>query len=879
VIKILRMESDVTCLQPLEDRIFIPTSSRPSIEEKCNEITFFFRVTMDWIDWQKGVLPATSCLSIKGNDRERELAKTYIEALYLSGPGYKEQPVEVPSFLFGLLSAPPVLRSISRMSSACVQVIFTGHGQPNILWIVGTEINVTVAESMICNIICEAQRGNNDPRPIPPTLPNFVRANETRLRWNASEIETSFELIPLKVQEEIVKWMRDDLFDLGFPVISDYPAKLIEASPVSFAGPVTSTGPVSSSNPLPTRSSPSPISSLSVSLSEAKIRSSGPSSNQTAFGGGHGSLPTFDTAIFGLTGSYQPLGEGSRPSPCLITLDDDVVMSSPFSTPGRPSPAASALPSTSASSTAMSTTSPPKSPPSTTSRKVAIRSPSNSGKSPSSNLPSVQVRKCLPATLDRFTKGSQTCHGLPPGSNNLPSAYLASLDRNDGGDTLEAAKINAVRRMEILRPAMQNPPPHPLISSTPSMEDTTILDSPAISPRPPNSKKIRGASNFMDEVPEISYPPNNSDRYNSNNLNNPSDVYKQTVVVDNSLVTRKVKIIKRKESEDDWMDGLTDEQVDIILSDAEKENVPVMLPPARPHQMEPPKSTINFGDRPLGCPPDMGQAGWQVERSLSRDRVDDDPYLVPFSSPRAIIIDGSNVAFNYGGGGPTNKIFHCRGIRIAVDYFKKRGHQRVTVFVPQWRQATQSPHNNIIDHHILNQLEEEGILKFTPCRRENNVTMNSYDDRYIVQAAVQTRGIILSNDKFRDLIRESREKEEAIMNRLLPYMFMEDELMPPEDPLGKHGPRLDEFLTIFREEMMQYRRSRPPDATTQVPISSSSDTSVIPQRSASENTIFRAELLTLFSANIIQIDEVLEKNPEERDLNKLANLVVQSLPY
>ena len=28
------------------------------------------------------------------------------------------------------------------------------------------------------------------------------------------------------------------------------------------------------------------------------------------------------------------------------------------------------------------------------------------------------VRKCLPAILVKVTRGSQTCHGIPPGSNN-----------------------------------------------------------------------------------------------------------------------------------------------------------------------------------------------------------------------------------------------------------------------------------------------------------------------------------------------------------------------------------------------------------------------------------------------------------------------------
>ncbi|KAG8144098.1 hypothetical protein E2320_001216 [Naja naja] len=40
------------------------------------------------------------------------------------------------------------------------------------------------------------------------------------------------------------------------------------------------------------------------------------------------------------------------------------------------------------------------------------------------------------------------------------------------------------------------------------------------------------------------------------------------------------------------------------------------------------------------------------------------------------------------------KFFSCRGIAIAVDYFWKRGHRKITVFVPQWRTRKDS---NITD--------------------------------------------------------------------------------------------------------------------------------------------------------------------------------------
>ena len=34
------------------------------------------------------------------------------------------------------------------------------------------------------------------------------------------------------------------------------------------------------------------------------------------------------------------------------------------------------------------------------------------------------------------------------------------------------------------------------------------------------------------------------------------------------------------------------------------------------------------------------------------------------------------------------EVFSCRGIQLAVDWFRHRGHKDITVFVPQWRKET-----------------------------------------------------------------------------------------------------------------------------------------------------------------------------------------------
>uniref|UniRef100_A0A8D2PDJ4 Zinc finger CCCH-type containing 12A n=1 Tax=Zosterops lateralis melanops TaxID=1220523 RepID=A0A8D2PDJ4_ZOSLA len=64
----------------------------------------------------------------------------------------------------------------------------------------------------------------------------------------------------------------------------------------------------------------------------------------------------------------------------------------------------------------------------------------------------------------------------------------------------------------------------------------------------------------------------------------------------------------------------------------------------------------------------------------------------------------------------------------------------------------------------------------------------------IVKLAHESDGIVVSNDTYRDLQNERPEWKKFIEERLLMYSFVNDKFMPPDDPLGRHGPSLDNFL-------------------------------------------------------------------------------------
>ncbi|XP_062270593.1 probable ribonuclease ZC3H12C [Scomber scombrus] len=157
---------------------------------------------------------------------------------------------------------------------------------------------------------------------------------------------------------------------------------------------------------------------------------------------------------------------------------------------------------------------------------------------------------------------------------------------------------------------------------------------------------------------------------------------------------------------------------------------------------------------------------------------------------RPIVVDGSNVAMSHG----NKEVFSCQGILLAVDWFLERGHHDITVFVPAWRKEQSRPDAPITDQEILRRLEKEKILVFTPSRRVQGRRVVCYDDRFIVKLAYESDGIIVSNDNYRDLANEKPEWKKFIDERLLMYSFVNDKFMPPDDPLGRHGPSLDNFL-------------------------------------------------------------------------------------
>uniref|UniRef100_A0A915Q4T3 C3H1-type domain-containing protein n=1 Tax=Setaria digitata TaxID=48799 RepID=A0A915Q4T3_9BILA len=162
----------------------------------------------------------------------------------------------------------------------------------------------------------------------------------------------------------------------------------------------------------------------------------------------------------------------------------------------------------------------------------------------------------------------------------------------------------------------------------------------------------------------------------------------------------------------------------------------------------------------------------------------------PFTELRSIVIDGSNIAMTHG----RKEVFSCRGILECVQFFRNRGHTDIIVFVPQFRREAARSDCPITDQHILFELEKENILVWTPSRRINGRRIVCHDDRYILKTAEEKNAVIVSNDEYRDLIKENPQYRILVDERLLMYSFVDGKFMPPDDPLGRHGPKLAQFL-------------------------------------------------------------------------------------
>ena len=91
------------------------------------------------------------------------------------------------------------------------------------------------------------------------------------------------------------------------------------------------------------------------------------------------------------------------------------------------------------------------------------------------------------------------------------------------------------------------------------------------------------------------------------------------------------------------------------------------------------------------------------------------------------------------------------------------------------------------EQHVLEELERQAVLVYTPSRKVSGKRVVCYDDRYIVKLAYEQDGVIVSNDNYRDLQSENPEWKWFIEQRLLMFSFVNDRYVGPPGSGGAWG--------------------------------------------------------------------------------------------
>ena len=164
-----------------------------------------------------------------------------------------------------------------------------------------------------------------------------------------------------------------------------------------------------------------------------------------------------------------------------------------------------------------------------------------------------------------------------------------------------------------------------------------------------------------------------------------------------------------------------------------------------------------------------------------------------------IVLDASNIAMRHG---EQKNIYSTKGIKIAIDFFTKNGHQVIS-FLPDYLFKEKDPFSKHAKKRVMPDdlaylygLVNKGLVVKSPPQ--------DYDDSYCIQYAKKHDAFVVSNDLFRDYIDSIKDKTERETEKkwrdvkCISFTFVGDEFMPNPDAA---------FFKQFGYDLQEYNKN------------------------------------------------------------------------
>lgn len=141
---------------------------------------------------------------------------------------------------------------------------------------------------------------------------------------------------------------------------------------------------------------------------------------------------------------------------------------------------------------------------------------------------------------------------------------------------------------------------------------------------------------------------------------------------------------------------------------------------------------------------------------------------------RCIVLDGCNISFYKG-----RDCFDVKDLLDAAEFFYKRHAEELRIVMPEWRLDNASSknrsYNNVANLDVLHRLDEARVIIRVPGKvlfeGQNVKKTCCYDDNVQWQTRARNDGVVISNDRFRDLFVSQPNNRLALKTRLVRFKF------------------------------------------------------------------------------------------------------------